>query len=476
MLSVFQMSELSIQTAKGGLDEDNSLFLSHIYGRDKVLLLYDSADDLDLVARVLPRDTAQVHILVTTRCSTNHELLKRANCVVSLGYLSPANAMVALFRWADRHVPGGGDELQFAEKIVNSSLIQGLPLAIAHIGTFVRQIEMSFCDYYGLLKSREEELTAAALDIDKLLRYFHITNLRGPLASLRVTKPRQLQILPSDVIESMDINISEKHLIRMTQFWMDESNHTYLTWQLDIESVQERSPESMRVLEFSSLMAPRNIPGRLLQSVSFPDGGRGATYQFSVALMELQCHTLVSTVETNEKRYCDVHALVQSAVFHRLLRNKDDLLVKLTTVSHYLLRNMPVGQTNITSQLHDNEFLEIIPHVYSVAEKIMLVGADDDACHELVANACRTALVAQHVDAAASLCEKQLKMVETSGMNLTVVSNLKKLITGWYTVLPLRQSNEWVSCFQHSYTWLGHACGFSRSPPLLKNIMVERWR
>ena len=426
------MAELSVTSHGGGLDEDNKIFMREVLQKSKVLLVYDSANDLDLINRVLPRSSSQLHVLVTTRCSSAHDLFKRADKVITLDYLSLGSAVVALFGWAERQCPHDGDELEYARKMVMLSFIRRLPLAIAHIGTFARLRRMSFGEYYGLLKSQEEELNAAALDIDKLLQYFRISNLRGSLSEVGVSHPNQLQKLSRDKIEYVTDNPRDRELIRLAQYWMKESNHVYLTWQFDIDSVSEKSPDAKLVLEFASLMASRNIPGDVLQKVAFPDRGLIAASRFSLAIMDLSSHTLITTVETNEKYSCDVHALVQTAVFHRLIRQADDVHLKLTSLSQLLLQIMPVGQGDIHRSLNKNEFLELIPHIYSVAEKILMTGCQNEACYDLVENACWTALEAHHVDATCHLFEKQLDMVETLCHDRNA-QNIQRYVIGNFT-------------------------------------------
>lgn len=423
------MAQISLQSSGGDLIEDNMLLLSHLRQRTKVLLLYDGVDDLDLIEQVLPPDTMAVHVLITTRCSGDHRLLMKANCVIRLGYLSPRDAVSALFSWARRQCLSD-EELEYAMKMVASSLIQGLPLAIAHMGTFIRQAQMSCREYYELLESREEELKAAALDIGKLLQYFKLSPLRGKLATIGVSQPNQLQTIESDMINYVTNNPIEKQRIQLVKFWMNETNHVYLTWQFDIDSVSRKSPSAMRLLEFASLLGSRNIPGRMLMVMAFPDGGRLAATQFSLSIMELSSHTLISVLETNERYSCDIHALVQLTVFQRLIRQADDLHVKLTRLAYYLLQNMPLGWKNIQGSLRQSEFLELIPHVYSVAENILMMSCQNELCCDLVMNACWTALEALHVDAGYHLCEKQLEMIESLSSNSRNVRDTPRHVTG----------------------------------------------
>ena len=57
---------------------DNQTFLQHAYGKRKVLLLYDEADNMDFLQNYLPPTTAPLHALLTTRTGGNHALLVKS--------------------------------------------------------------------------------------------------------------------------------------------------------------------------------------------------------------------------------------------------------------------------------------------------------------------------------------------------------------------------------------------------------------
>ena len=399
----------------------NNIFLYQIYKKSAVLLLYDNVEDFDLLLRILPRQSSHCHVLVTTRSSANHDMLQRADCIITLDYFSCDNALTALFGWADRARPEDEDELEYARRLVTSPLIRGLPLAIAHIGTFVRQTNMSCCNYYQLLKSQEEEMKATALNIDKLLQYFHISHLRAPLAAVGVYQPKQLETLQPQMISYVTKNSNDAQILLLVQFWMKEANHVYLTWQFDIESVMMKNPDAMRVLEFASLLASRNIPCNILQPMVFSDSDRLALYRFSLCLTDLSSHTLISTFETNETCRFDVHALVQLTVLQRLVREPDRLCAQLTQLASHLLRE--VKNKLFPFYCWDSKLVELIPHLYSVAQRIVTIKCDNEECLDLLETACYTGMKAGHADAACRLCEKNLEMIELLCSDLKVVES-----------------------------------------------------
>ena len=409
---LLQLCKLQGLHHSGSLDEMNNIFLYHIRHKAKVLLIYDNVENFDLLLRVLPSESSNLHILVTTRCCADHALLQRADFVITLDYLSCGSALSALLGWANRARPVDEDELAYARKLVTSPLINGLPLAIAHIGTFIRQRNMSVRNYYYLLKKEEEEMKATALNIDKLLQYFHISHLRAALASVGVNHPEQLETLEHELIYRVTDNPIDKRTLLFAQFWMKNANHVYLTWQFDIEAV---SPDALSVLEFASLLSSRNIPGHLLQLMSFSNSDRQAPLRFSKSLTELLSQALITTVETNDNYRCDVHALIQLTVLNRLIRKPRILHAKLTRLAAYLQQIVPKGLHNTKLQLKDSKFVEMVPHLYSVAERILTTQCDDDVCWDVVQRACDTSISSGHVDTGFRLCEKQLKVLEPIG-------------------------------------------------------------
>jgi tetratricopeptide (TPR) repeat protein len=415
--SVIQnMAVLSLKTdgLRKKVLEDNSLLLSHIRSRSKVLFIYDAVEDFDFLEKVLPPDNMAVHVLVTTRFGGDHRLLHSRACrIIRLGYLSPEDAKSALLSWA-RHENQSDEELEYSMKLVARLQVQGLPLAIAHIGTAVRQQNMSFRVYYELLESEKKKLEAAALNMDKLLQYFHVSNLREELAKAHINKPHELQEISSAVIDHVTTNPAEKLCIQKAQHWMNESSHVYLTWQFDIDTLRNKSRDAMEVLEYASLLSPKNIPGRVLQEMAFEMNDRR---KLNKSIFDLSSHSLINEAKRNDMCTYDVHALVQLTVFHRLMIEKQNgnLDIKLSKLCRYLLRETAVGRENIEHKLKNCAFQQLLPHIYSVAEKVLMCGVQGDVYFNFVQNACWIALTAGHVDSADHLCRKQMKMTNWDG-------------------------------------------------------------
>ena len=400
---------MSLPSDGGSVLYDNEVFLQQIYSRGNALLLYDGADDLNMLEKVLPRDNAHVHVLVTTRISGDDLIFVRAHKVVSLERLGTNAGVEALQAWRG-HIGKKlkGRERVFAKRVVSESPIEGLPLAIAHVATLMKRAGVNCEQYYRLFKDRQAQLQALALDMDKLLHYFRISNLSEPLMRQGLSKPNDLSRLGPEDVQSIAIETNDRRLLSLARHFIMTTEHVHLTWQLDIETVKEEDSNAMQVLLYASLMACRNIPERVLRPLVFGDV---LAYQYRLSVSTLTSHTLVDVSESNEGCSLQFHPLVQSTVLERLLQQPEELHYRLSRMSQCLLNLLRHGSYDVKSYLRDDQFMSLIPHVYAVAEKAVWF-CEDKTCDDLVEIACRVALESQHVDAAAYLSHKRLKASE----------------------------------------------------------------
>ena len=392
--------------------EDNQTFLQHVYGKRKVLLLYDGADNLDFLQSYLPRTTAPLHVLLTTRTSGNHPLLSRADKVTSLGRLKTESAVKAVQAWrgkADEELDG--EEAKYAARLVSEGPVEGLPLPIAHAGTYMEKTEVSYFQYYHLLKTRQEKLVALILDIEKLLHYFEISSLSEALSKKGIYHPRDLSKCSVEELQLIAVDPKDRYLLHTARKFVMDTDPIHLTWQLDIEKVKETDNDAMELLLFMSFLASKNISERLLRPLVFPNA---FLHHFSNSLSTLQSHTLIDVSASNEGCNIDLHPLVQSAVFERLLSQPEELSRRLTKLCQCLLSLLPFTDRGIKQCLRDNNFLSLIPHLYATAEKVGRTPLSEES-GSLLLLACRVALILQHVDVAVDLCHEQLKLFSVSG-------------------------------------------------------------
>ena len=376
-----------------------------------MLLLYDGADNLDFLQNYLPKSTARVHVIVTTRTSGNHVLLARANKITSLGRLKVDSAVKALQAWRGRaNEELVGEEALFAARLVSEGPVEGLPLAIAHAGTFMEKTCVSCLEYYRLLKTKQEKLEALVLDMTKLLHYFQISNLSEALSRHRVHHPRDLSKCTDEELNSIAVEAKDRHLLYMARHFVTNTDPVHLTWQLDIETVKETDNDAMELLLFASLLACRNIPERLLRPLVFSDV---SAYHFPKSLSTLKSHTIVDISVSNEGYCIDLHPLIQSTVLERLQSQPEELCHKLTRLSHRLLSLLPSGDADIKQCFRSDQFLSLVPHLYVTAEKVPQCPLSA-ASASLLQLACQVALNLQHVEVAMYLCTKQLNLYYVS--------------------------------------------------------------
>ena len=154
------------------LEAKNAELLKYVYKHSNMLLVYDGADDLSLLPKILPRSSANVHVVITTR-SDDCFVLQKVSRVIALGSLEDADAVLALTTWSSSQ-PSNDQESVAARKLSVEPPIEKLPIALAHAGTYVRNTNLivSSKEYYKQLQDEHLKVEALALDFDKLLNYF----------------------------------------------------------------------------------------------------------------------------------------------------------------------------------------------------------------------------------------------------------------------------------------------------------------
>ena len=405
------MHRLSVRCTEVSLMEDNQTLLQYVYSKRKMLLLYDGADNLGLLQTYLPRSTAPVHVLITTRTSGNHALLTRADKVTSLTRLKTDSAVKALQAWSGRpdevlHE----EESKYAAYLVSEDPVEGLPLPIAHAGTYIEKSKVSYFQYYRLLKTKQEKLEALVLDMQKLLQYFQISNLSETLSKKGILHPDDLSKCAVEELNSVAVELKDRQLLHMAKKFIVNTDSVHLTWQLDIEMVKETDNDAMELLLFASFLASKNIPERLLRPLVFSDD---SSHRYSKCLSTLKSHTLIDMSVRNEGYHIDIHPLVQSTVFERLLFQPEELRQRLTKLCQHLLSLLPTDANAISQSLKSDSFLSLVPHLYATAEKVVR-SPPNDASGSLLRLACEVALNLQQVDVAVNMCHIHMKLFSVS--------------------------------------------------------------
>ena len=79
------------------LIESFVLFYKNVKRNNRVLILFDNADDLEVISKYLPHLSISCHVLITTRTTESNELFMQRNSnVLSLETLDKSTAVSAL--------------------------------------------------------------------------------------------------------------------------------------------------------------------------------------------------------------------------------------------------------------------------------------------------------------------------------------------------------------------------------------------
>ena len=388
--------------SKSPLEVNNAVLLNHVYKHHKMLLVYDGANDLSFLHKVLPRSTARVHVLITSRCD-DCSALHQVSHVFSLGCLEDEDAVSALSKWSGRQ-PSSSQETAAITKLSIEPPIEKLPIALAHAGTYVRKARLSYDEYYKLLKTEKVRLEALALDLNKLLHYFNASCLHEELLLARLSQPADLKLLTDMEIDGLNMRERDKGVVKIMRNFLS-SSHVHLTWQMDIDLVEKENPKALSFLEYASFLSSSDIPENLVRPLVFSDS---AKYEYSLCVSALSSHNLVEFHEpgTSEGYSLNIHPLVQSTVLERVQQKPSEAERKLTDLCRHLLaqlfdhdKNGVLISTNCVSSLP-------ISHFYSLARHVLLTRVETERCLHLIWSACCFSWVWQSPQIARSLIEK----------------------------------------------------------------------
>ena len=423
-LTVLSLSSPSVSRSQSRFDElksnpledKNAVLLNHISKLSKMLLVYDGADDLSFLPKILPRSTARVHVLITSRCDDCSVLQKSINHVISLGCLEAEDAVAAVAMWSGRQ-PSNSQETAAATKLSVEPPIEKLPIALAHAGTYMRKVRLSYEEYHKLLKRNEVELEGFALDLDKLLHYFRASRLREVLMVADLTQPPDLKRLSDRNIDELDISERDKNVVKNVRNFMMSCSHAHLTWQMDIELVERENPKALSLLEYASFLSSRDIPEKLVRPLVF---GECANYEYSLCVSTLSSHNLVEWHETAEGYTLNIHPLVQSTVMERVKQQPDEMECKLTDVCKNMLSHLSHSTTDFNYFPSDVR-VQLTSHLYSLAKHVLLADVEIPTCLDLVRGMCATLVLFQPSDTLCYLCEKwYLKVMQLDSLPLEV--------------------------------------------------------
>ncbi|XP_065840757.1 uncharacterized protein [Oscarella lobularis] len=415
LLAIQAMESASMENqGYTALSEKLFLFFKLLKSRQRCLILFDNADELELLRVCLPNRAISCHVLITTRSVKTQELCAEPNVrLTKLETLKGDSAVLALLGWAgktrEEFRQMREEEKVCVRKLALDPPVEGLPLALAHAGIYIEQQSVTFQSYWSHLRARAKELDPAALTMNKCLQYFHLSHLKEFLHEVGIFSPTDLAGL--DVTE-LKVKSYNERLIRRAKDALNARRHLYLTWELDIDYIRTHSSEGYRLLQYCSLFASQDIPRDVVRDAAFSD----TEQEFRDVVMAkgarvLKERSFLKQTEQNDMTMVySMHHLIQASVLGPLMGNEDVCRQMLNSVGRCLVERLPPK-----SDVFDtSSVVSLLPHVYSVAVKLLEVGAIGANSPDIVKWACFLSMNFFHIETAKTLYEKRINLFTES--------------------------------------------------------------
>ncbi|XP_065830500.1 uncharacterized protein [Oscarella lobularis] len=310
-----------------------SLFYDSVKRNNRMLIVFDNADQLETMAKYLPPSSVSCHVLITTRTSHPNILFNGENSnVLVLETLEESIATSSLIYFTGRvkeSLPRR--ELEAARKIAVEAPVEGLPIALRHAGSYLlRHCDVTFEDYWETLAEGQRQLVAAALNLDDFLRYFRLSHLEEVLPRVGINTPSDLLLKSDDIM----LQPFDRQSMNFAVEKLKTTRYSFLTWEMDISDIEKNSPVAFSILSCCCVMASRLIPqeviGYFILSVH-------CTYnpdRLVEGLEALMKYSLLSR-DFHEGNLCySLHHLIHRSVFERLRRCRELLEYVLIVAAH----------------------------------------------------------------------------------------------------------------------------------------------
>ena len=364
----------SFGVAGTNLNQKFALLYQHVQRSYRSLIVFDNADNLEIIKNVLPPRSLLCHVLVTTRVTQPNELFKRANSnVLVLGVLDESTALTALISLAGKEKESlSFVEYEAARKIAVDAPVEMLPLAISHAAAYVlRHSEVTFEAYLEKLIIEKKRLEAASLDLDKFLRYFHLSHLNETLCRISIRHPDDLRRLD---IKAVDVSSFDRQSLADAVTKLSTTRHAFLTWEMDISDIEDGSPVGYSILCCCAVVHYRLIPQKFIANFVSVVHGKSSPLRVVEGLGALKMYTLLKGEEVdNEGVYFSMHPLVHQSVLERLRRNKALLTDVLTNAAAALQIFLGVHRDMDTAVVI-GLLISYSSHIYAIATNMVLIG------------------------------------------------------------------------------------------------------
>ena len=302
------------------------MFYERVKQRNRLLILLDNADELDIIVDFLPPSSVACHVLITTRATGQNEVFQRNNsAVLVLETLDESAAVSALIGLSGKSREElSRTELDAVRKIAIEASVEGLPIAISHAGSYIQRHDgVNFTVYWGKLVEEMCQLEAASLNLRTFLRYFRLSHLEDVLLRVGVKTPTALLRLK---IERLEINFFDRQCLTNAIETLNTRRHAFLTWEMDISDIEENYPSAYTVLSCCSVMLPKSIPQEVISAALSKIHGNSSPLRLVESLSALKKYTLLKRDEFNDgSEVYNLHHLVHRSIFERLRASKETL-------------------------------------------------------------------------------------------------------------------------------------------------------
>ena len=248
-----QVKILSISTSQPS-QTSYPAFWKHLRHNPRSLIIIDNADSLDVLNDFICGTLPSCHVIVTTRSGVKSHPIFQACAAVNFLHLKSLNgdtALSALLRWAGCDDKNSIDsvELEYARRLAVQPPVEGLPLALSHAGVFVANTGITFREYSDLLQVKIDEFQAAATDLEKCLRYFHLSHLKGVLQNEEGVETIDDMCRVDTTNSRLNLTNGDQRLLTKCLTALNERRLVWLTWELDLDRVREsKSPHGQSIL------------------------------------------------------------------------------------------------------------------------------------------------------------------------------------------------------------------------------------
>ena len=334
----------------------------------RCLIFLDSANNLSDVQKCLPHSTIACHVLVTTRTTQNLSLFSesRNTATVDLKSLSGQCAVLALLSLSGKSCQHlGAKELAYATQIATTAPVEGVPIAILHAATFIRERDTTFEAYWNLLSEKQKHLQVVGLDLKTFLHYFRIPHVEDTLRRFGVDQPLKLN---REKLDEMSLGTREREALRFAVEKLQTRRLAFLTWELDIDEMEWECQAGYSILCCCSVLASQNVPHSLISDflsrvhrTRDPSIGKNGH-------VALQKYSLINRFSDNEGICYSIHHLIQKSVYERLKLDSETLDLVFLAAWDQLVLAMPLDMHN---PMYRETVLELAPHFYAMAQNYL---------------------------------------------------------------------------------------------------------